>query len=598
MRVAGKSLSGEPGWALPGLEPGQLVAGYRVESRIGTGGMAMVWRARDEALGRTVALKILPPALAENQKFRERFTRESRAVAAVDHPHIIPVYAAGESGGVLYLAMRFVGGGDLRSLARREGPLPGHRAVTLLSPIAAALDAAHTAGLVHRDVKPANILVDTGPDRPEHPYLSDFGLAKGNASSAGLTGAGQFLGTPDFAAPEQIAGRKVTPRTDQYALACVAYTVLTGKLPFARSESLAVLWAQMYDPPPSIARYRRDLPAAVDTVLARALAKVPRERYASCLEFIGALRAALSTASAAGHAGDSFQVCTAQSPGTPSAEAPRPPAAGPNGTPSPRRQATQPFRRPVADGGAGRQPNRRRRRLLAGALAAGCAAAVAVILIAVTSVPSSPTAPTPPRVAATRRPASAPSPTPSRYSSASPTAAGSLVSDREAGLTYGLLPAPWERASCPASLNKTAFTWTAGEHAVAGQISNGTTWYGEACSGPLPKSYGYSGPAQLQTVAEKLARTFSGAYYKALRHIVTSELDQTVSVSGHDAWEITWDISYTDAAAQGASWIDEQAAVLVVDTGAKQEPAVFFTSVPQNLNENNINILISSLRLL
>jgi serine/threonine protein kinase len=295
--VAGESLSGQSGWTLTGLMPGTLVAGYRVESRIGAGGMAMVLRARDEALGRTVALKILAPARAGDAEFRERFVRESRAVAAVDHPHIIPVYAAGEASGVLYLAMRFVAGGDLRSVVQREGPLPGDRAVTLLSPIASALDAAHAAGLVHRDVKPANILVDRGPGRPEHPYLSDFGLAKGSSSSTGLTGTGQFLGTPDYAAPEQISGKPARPQTDQYALACVAYTILTGRLPFPRDESMAVLWAHMYDQPPSLTASRPDLPAAVDTVLARALAKAPEGRYATCEEFIDALWAALGKSS-------------------------------------------------------------------------------------------------------------------------------------------------------------------------------------------------------------------------------------------------------------------------------------------------------------
>jgi tRNA A-37 threonylcarbamoyl transferase component Bud32 len=294
--VAGESLSE---WALTGLGPGTLVAGYRVESRIGAGGMAMVFRARDEKLGRTVALKILAPALAGDREFRERFDRESRAVAAVDHPHIIPVYAAGEADGVLYLAMRFISGGDLRSIVKREGPLPGDRAISLLSPIAAALDAAHRVGLLHRDVKPANILIDTSPDRPEHPYLSDFGLAKGATSATGLTGTGQFLGTPDYSAPEQISGKPARPQTDQYALACVAYATLTGTHPFGHDESMAVLWAHMYDPPPSLSVRRPDLPAAADSVLARALAKAPEDRYATCGEFTNALRDALIAATRA-----------------------------------------------------------------------------------------------------------------------------------------------------------------------------------------------------------------------------------------------------------------------------------------------------------
>lgn len=292
--MGGESPSGRSESTLAGLAPGSLIAGYRVESRIGTGGMAMVFRAYDEALGRTVALKILAAALADDTQFRERFIRESRAVAAVDHPHIIPVYAAGEAGGMLYLAMRFVPGGDLRAVLEREGPLSGDRTIALLSPIASALDVAHADGLVHRDVKPANILVDARSGRPEHPYLSDFGLVKGAMASAGLTRAGQFLGTPNYVAPEQISGEPARPQTDQYSLACVAYTLLTGTLPFARDETMAVLWAHMYDAPPSLVAQRPDQPSAVDEVLARALAKSPEDRYGTCEELIGALRTAFA----------------------------------------------------------------------------------------------------------------------------------------------------------------------------------------------------------------------------------------------------------------------------------------------------------------
>ena len=189
------------------LAPGSRVAGYLLESQIGAGGMAVVFRARDERLGRMVALKVLAPGLAADDAFRQRFIRESRAAAAVDDPHIIPVYEAGESGGVLFIAMRLVVGGDLRSVMLREGPLAAERAAALLSPVASALDAAHAAGLVHRDVKPANVLVDARPGRPEHVYLSDFGLSKRAAAAAGLTGSGQFMGTAEYAAPEQINGR-------------------------------------------------------------------------------------------------------------------------------------------------------------------------------------------------------------------------------------------------------------------------------------------------------------------------------------------------------------------------------------------------------
>jgi len=277
------------GGLLAGLAPGSRVAGYRLERLVGVGGMAAVFCARDERLGRVVALKLL----AGDETVRQRFTREARAVAAVDHPHIIPIYEAGDAGGVLFIAMRFVAGDDLRVLVGREGSLRPRRAAAFLSPVASALDAAHAAGLVHRDVKPANMLVDVGPGRPEHVYLSDFGLAKGVLSVGGLTRAGQFLGTPDYSAPEQISGRSVDGRADQYALACVAYKLLSGSLPFEREEPMAVLYAHLSLPPPPVTSVRPDLPAAVNEVLARALAKEPTDRYSSCGAFADALRDAL-----------------------------------------------------------------------------------------------------------------------------------------------------------------------------------------------------------------------------------------------------------------------------------------------------------------
>jgi len=277
-----------------GLAAGSLVAGYRVEEPLGAGGMAVVYRARDERLRRLVALKVLAPALAADEEFRWRFTAESRAAAAVDHPNIIPVYEAGQAGRALFIAMRLVTGGDLRGVLAREGPLATGRMAGLLSPVASALDAAHGAGLVHRDVKPANVLVDTGPGRPEHVYLSDFGISKGAASSARLTGTGQFLGTPEYTSPEQARGLAVDGRADQYALACVAWQLLTGTVPFPRDQGLAVLLAHLSEPPPPLEALRPGLPAAAGQVLARAMAKDPGERYPSCGEFTDALRDALA----------------------------------------------------------------------------------------------------------------------------------------------------------------------------------------------------------------------------------------------------------------------------------------------------------------
>jgi serine/threonine-protein kinase len=251
--------------------------------------MAVVFRARDERLGRVVALKLL----AGDEEVRKRFVREARAVAAVDHPHIIPVYEAGEAAGVLFIAMRFVAGDDLRVVVSREGALRPRRAAAFISPVASALDAAHDAGLVHRDVKPANMLVDVGPHRPEHVYLSDFGVARGMVSSSGLTRAGQFLGTPDYAAPEQVSGQAVDGRADQYALACVAYTLLSGSVLFRRDVPMAVLYAHLSVPPPRLTAVRPELPDAVNDVLARGLAKEPDDRYDSCGTFADELREAL-----------------------------------------------------------------------------------------------------------------------------------------------------------------------------------------------------------------------------------------------------------------------------------------------------------------
>ena len=295
-----KRLGGVSSAALPaqlaGFRAGSVVAGYRLEAQVGAGGMAVVFRAREEQLRRLVALKVLVADLAADREFRRRFIAESRAAAAVDDPHIIPVYRAGEAGGVLFIAMRFVEGGDLRLALEREGPLRLGRAAAFLSPVASALDAAHRAGIIHRDVKPANILVDARPGQPDHVYLSDFGVSKTALSAAASTRTGQFLGTPDYAAPEQIQGRAVDGRVDQYALACVAFQLLTGTVPFRRDHDMAVLLAHLSEPPPSLTSRRPDLPGTADRVLARALAKDPEKRYGSCREFVDALREALDLA--------------------------------------------------------------------------------------------------------------------------------------------------------------------------------------------------------------------------------------------------------------------------------------------------------------
>ncbi len=278
--------------------PGAQIAGYRLEEQIGSGGMAVVHRALDIRLDRHVALKILAPELARDQGFRQRFIRESRAAAAVDHPNIIPIFEAGEASGVLFIAMRYVQGRDVRTLIEREGTLPAPHVAHIIAQMASALDAAHARGLVHRDVKPANMLLDeaAGSGQRDHIYLSDFGLSKQSLAAADLTSAGQFLGTLDYVAPEQIEGRPVDGRADLYSLACAAFEMLSGAPPFNRDQRMAVLWAQLSEPPPHLSARRPDLPPVVDEVMAKALAKSPVDRYAKCMDLAVALRAAFGLA--------------------------------------------------------------------------------------------------------------------------------------------------------------------------------------------------------------------------------------------------------------------------------------------------------------
>jgi serine/threonine protein kinase len=272
---------------------GRQIAGYQIEAELGRGGMAIVYRARDINLGRIVALKILAPQLASDDSFRQRFIHESRAAAAVDHPHIIPVFDAGQAGGELFIAMRYVSTGDVRTLLDAAGALPVARAAAIVAQVASALDAAHAHGLVHRDVKPANMLLAQSADgSSDHVYLSDFGLSKQSLAPTGLTAAGQFLGTLDYIAPEQIEGRPVDGRADLYALACATVEMLTGVPPFRRDGNVALMYAQLSEPPPLLRERRPELPAAIDQVMGKALAKSPGDRYAGCMDFAAALKAA------------------------------------------------------------------------------------------------------------------------------------------------------------------------------------------------------------------------------------------------------------------------------------------------------------------
>jgi YVTN family beta-propeller protein len=279
---------------------GSRLAGYRIQAPLGRGGMGTVYLAEQTGPHRQVALKLLLDPATASQTFRERFLRESELAAAIDHPNVLPVYDAGETDGVLWIAMRYVDGIDLAALLARDGPLPAEQALAIAGQVAAALDAAHARGLVHRDVKPANILLAMDGGAVAHAYLADFGLTKRIGGARGPTVSGQVLGTIDYVAPEQVEGGEVDGRADQYSLACVLFECLTGVAPFHRDSELAELWAHVNDPPPRLGEHRPGLPAALDDVIGRALAKAPNDRYPSCGALVAAAQAALAGAAPAG----------------------------------------------------------------------------------------------------------------------------------------------------------------------------------------------------------------------------------------------------------------------------------------------------------
>ena len=317
---------------------GTEVAGYRIVEQAGSGGMGVVYRAEETGLGgRPVALKLLPAALAGDPDFRARFLREMRVAAAIDHPNIVPIYRAGEDRGRLYLAMRYVHASDLRRLLEAEGRLTPERALAILDQVARALDAAHARGLVHRDIKPGNILLapPVFDGDAEHVYLVDFGLARSDSDDRSLGGGGSFLGTPRYAAPEQAAGRPVDGRTDGYALGCVLYECLTGQPPFPGGSGEAILLAHLEASPPRVTALRPDLSPAIDQVVARAMAKDPATRFPTCRALLTAARQALTP-----------------TPGTPEPHPPAPvPAPTPTGWPGPPASAALegylPLRRPA-----------------------------------------------------------------------------------------------------------------------------------------------------------------------------------------------------------------------------------------------------------
>jgi len=275
---------------------GSVVGGFRVGKLLARGAMGAVYLAENRE-GRRVALKLLSPELAHDERFRQRFLRESRLAATLDHPNVVRTIASGEHGGVLYLVMEYVNGNDLRELLRREGRLDPRRATELVRQAGQALDTAHRAGLVHRDVKPGNILVEHTPEG-ERAYVCDFGLARHVSSVGSLTGDRGFVGTVDYVAPEQIRGGSVDGRADIYALGCVLFECIAGERPHERDSELAVVFAHLNEPPPRLTDVRPELPTALDHVIGTAMAKSPRDRYRTAGELYRAADAAIEGAPA------------------------------------------------------------------------------------------------------------------------------------------------------------------------------------------------------------------------------------------------------------------------------------------------------------
>ena len=334
---------------------GDEFAGYRVRSVLGRGGMSVVYQAENLRLSSVIALKVLAPELAADDVFRARFLEESRIAASLNHPNVIPIYDMGSQDDLLYIAMRYVSGTDMRQMIKKRGRILPASALFLTGQAARALDAAHRKGLVHRDVKPGNLLIERGDDDadPDHVYLADFGITKHAMSRSGLTSTGQFLGTIDYVAPEQIRGTSVLGLADQYSLGCVLYECLTGRVPFEKDLDAAIIWAHVEETPTMPTVLRPELPPEVDEVFGRVLAKRPDERYRSCREFVDAARMALGIFGTGTEAALAYGATTAA------------PQAGPGGQPD--GDAAGPVLlgqrvQPVASARARRRSRRARRR--------------------------------------------------------------------------------------------------------------------------------------------------------------------------------------------------------------------------------------------
>src|SRR2546423_1466485 len=298
---------------------GDEFAGYRVRSVLGRGGMSVVYQAENLRLSSVIALKVLAPELAADDVFRARFLEESRIAASLNHPNVIPIYAMGCQDDLLYIAMRYVSGTDMRQIIKKRGRILPATALFLIGQAARALDAAHRKGLVHRDVKPGNLLIERGSDDddPDHVYLADFGITKHAMPRSGLTSTGQSLGTIDYVAPEQIRGTSVLGLADQYSLGCVLYECLTGRVPFEKDLDAAIIWAHVEETPAMPTVLRPDLPPEVDQVFGRVLAKRPDERYGSCREFVEAARMALGILGSGTESSLAYGATTAAPPAGP-----------------------------------------------------------------------------------------------------------------------------------------------------------------------------------------------------------------------------------------------------------------------------------------
>jgi serine/threonine protein kinase len=386
------------------------IADYRLVRPVGQGRKAVVYLAQDERRRRQVALKVLTPGLAHDVAFRAAMLREPKAAAAVGHPHIVPVYEAGIAGQIPYVAMLYVPGGDAGALLSRLGPLPLAAAAQVVAQAASALDAAHAHGLVHRDVKPANLLLgatagaadgvpQSGADSGcGQVYLCDFGMAR-DFSPGEIIATGEPARALDYVAPEQIEGRALDGRADLYSLACAGFELLCGTPPFGQEQGLTVMYAHLYAPPPEATARRPALPAAVDRVLATALAKNPADRYATCGQFAEELQDALGLA-----------------PGQPNGP-PRSPAPG---------RARPGSREPESSAGPGqpgsdlasRHPERPRRRRAWFLLPAGAVIGVVAAVVAVSILLASRPAPGRPAGSSLRTPSPSPAASSSPPSSA------------------------------------------------------------------------------------------------------------------------------------------------------------------------------------